>query len=142
MLKVNKKLEYALMALKYMELKGPKRLTSAREISRAYRTPFNTTAKIMQLLNQAQVLQSSQGVKGGYFLNRSLAEMNFIELSEIIEQKKFDFSCENSKGPCELLKVCRIKSPLLALNLRLKQFFSQISIQELLLMDSNYSHLQ
>ena len=123
------------MALKYMASKGPEHLTSAREISKAYRTPFDTTAKIMQLLNQAKILQSSQGVKGGYFLNRSLTEMNFIELSEIIEQKKFDFSCENSQGPCELLEVCSIKSPLRALNLRLKKFFSQISVQELLLMD-------
>ena len=135
MLKVNKKLEYALIALKHMALKRPEELSSAREVSRRYKTPFDTTAKIMQLLAQAQVLQSSQGIRGGYRLVRNLEQMTFIELSEIIEQRKFDMSCEDSRGgPCELLEVCNIKSPLQTINGRLREFFSDISLKELLLL--------
>ena len=135
MLRVNRKLEYALIALKHIASKEPGQLSSAREIALQYKTPFDTTAKIMQLLGRAQVLQSSQGVKGGYLLKRNLAEINFIELSEIVEQKKFDFSCEDAHGPCELLEVCNIKSPLKAINSKLVRFFSGVSLQELLRME-------
>ena len=135
MLRINRNLEYALIALKHMSSKGPGQLSSAREISLQYKTPFDTTAKIMQLLGRAQVLQSSQGVKGGYLLKRSLEEINFIELSEIVEQKRFDFSCEDARGPCELIEVCNIRSPLKAINSRLVRFFSGMSLQELLRME-------
>ena len=133
MIKINKKVEYALIALKHMALKAPSELTSAREISDKYRTPFDTTAKIMQNLNRARILSSNQGVKGGYTLSKSLKSINYIELSEIVERKQFDFSCEGPKGLCEMFDCCNIKNPINALNFKLKEFFLKVSIHELLL---------
>ena len=135
MLRINKKLEYALIALRHMALKRPQQLTSAREISLRYQTPFDTTAKMMRLLSQAQLLRSSQGARGGYLLNCDLGEVGFVELAEIVERKNFDLSCEGPQGPCSLVEVCNIKSPLRAINNKLREFFSGISVQELLLLE-------
>lgn len=138
MLKINKKIEYALIALKHMaikDLKDKSSLTTAREISDLYKTPFDTTAKIMQSLNNAGVLSSNQGVKGGYQLTKNLKEINYIEFAEIIEKKKFEFSCEGPKGICDLFDCCNIKTPLQAMNLKLKEFFLNVSLYDLLLFD-------
>ena len=69
MLKINKKVEYALMALKFMADKTHSAipnnqdnevviLTSAREICDEFNTPFDTTAKVMQLMNNHDILKS------------------------------------------------------------------------------------
>lgn len=135
MLKINKKIEYALIVLKHMALKNAEELTSAREISDLYKTPFDTTAKIMQTLNRHKVLSSNQGVNGGYKLAINLNEINYINLSEMIEKKDFNMSCEGPNGLCDLYDVCNIKSPISAINHKLREFFNQMSIQELLLID-------
>ncbi len=142
MLKINKKTEYALIALKHMALKESSELTSAREIVNIYQTPFDTTAKIMQTLNNSNILKSSQGVKGGYTLNRKLSQINFIELSELIEGKKFDFTCMGPKGICEQFSSCNIKTPLEAINIRIKDYFSQITLDELLFIKQDYQKLK
>ena len=67
MLKINKKVEYALIALKLMLEKEQGELTTAREVSDKFHTPFDTTAKVMQMMNSARMLESVKGVKGGYY---------------------------------------------------------------------------
>lgn len=124
------------MALKNKDL-GNEEVTSSREISEHYGTPFDTTAKIMQALVNGDILKSSQGVKGGYTLNKNLKEINFIELTEIIEKKKFEFSCEGPSGLCDLFSVCNIKSPLQSINMNLKKYFEGISLHELLHIDQD-----
>jgi Rrf2 family protein len=118
-----------------MALKPNDALSSAREISDQYRTPFDTTAKIMQTLNRAKVLSSNQGVNGGYKLAKDLKNLNYIQLSEIIEKKNFEMSCEGPNGLCDLYDVCNIKSPITAVNHKLREFFNKLSIYELLLID-------
>ncbi len=141
MLKVNKKTEYALIALKHMAIKNNDELTSAREVSDIYKVPFDTTAKIMQALANKGLLNSNQGVKGGYTLKQSLKDINFVDLTEIVEKKNFDFTCEGPSGLCNLYAQCNIKSPLQSINYKVKEFFQNISLYELLQIeqDSNSS---
>ena len=70
--KLGRKLEYSLMALKHMSLKGPGELTSAKEVADRYRTPFDATARVMQMMAARGLLRSEQGAQGGYQLSREL----------------------------------------------------------------------
>ena len=63
MIKINKKVEYALMVLKLMSDRDETELTSAREVCEMFKTPFDTTSKVMQIMNNAGILSSVQGVK-------------------------------------------------------------------------------
>jgi Rrf2 family protein len=134
MIKINRKVEYALMALKFIKDKGPSSLTTAREICDHFNTPFDTTAKVMQIMNSAGILHSHKGVKGGYSLSRDLSEISYMELVELIEGKSFMMDCH--EGPCELIDKCNISQPIKRLNDYLINIFNDLSLNELLSEDN------
>lgn len=137
MLKINKKVEYALMALKFMADKnrGPETntLTSAREVCDEFKTPFDTTAKVMQLMNNQDILKSVKGIKGGYSLNKSLNEITYMELVRLIEGKEhLGRVCESKQGTCELYGKCNIATPVEKLNRKLNLFLETLTLEDLL----------
>ena len=134
MIKINRKVEYALMVLKMMKEKGPSDLTTAREVCDRYETPFDTTAKVMQQMNTAGILHSQKGVKGGYTLARDLSQVSYMELVELIEGKSFMMDCH--EGPCELIHKCNITQPIKRLNDYLINIFNALSLNELLAEDN------
>lgn len=134
MIKINRKVEYALMVLKAMKEKELTELTTAREVCDRFDTPFDTTAKVMQLMNNAGILHSHKGVKGGYTLSRDLTEVSYMELVELIEGKSFMMDCH--EGPCDLIHKCNISQPIKRLNDYLINIFNSLSLNELLAEDN------
>lgn len=134
MIKINRKVEYALMVLKLMKEKNLNDLTSAREVCDRFDTPFDTTAKVMQQMNSGGILHSQKGVKGGYTLSRDLSEVTYIELVELIEGKSFMMDCH--EGPCDLFHKCNISQPIKRLNDYLINIFSTLTLNELLSEDN------
>jgi Rrf2 family protein len=134
MIKINRKVEYALMVLKMMQDKENADLTTAREVCDQYELPFDTTAKVMQQMNGAGILHSHKGVKGGYTLARDLSSISYIELAELIEGKSFMMDCH--EGPCDLFHSCNISQPIKRLNDYILNIFKSLSLQELLAEDN------
>lgn len=133
MLKINKKVEYALMALKYIADSDQTRLISAREICDEFATPFDTTAKVMQVMNNHGILKSVKGIKGGYSLLRPLHDISYMELVMMIEGKEeLGKACISTKGKCELFDKCNIISPVEQLNQKLNSYLMTLSLEELL----------
>ncbi|NOT77670.1 MAG: Rrf2 family transcriptional regulator [Bacteriovoracaceae bacterium] len=135
MLKINKKVEYALMVLKFMADKNSSgSLISAREICDEFQTPFDTTAKVMQVMNGHDILTSVKGIKGGYTLNKSLEKITYMELVLMIEGKEsVGRVCTSHRGTCELLGKCNISTPVENLNQKLNTFLHKLTLAELLL---------
>jgi len=131
-LKITKKVEYALIILKYMGEKPVGEFHSAREICDQFKLPFDTTAKVMQSLNNGGILTSLQGANGGYQISKNLNKITYLELEEIIEGKTRDFFCQNAKGLCYLHSSCNIISPVDRLNRKIKNFLSDLTVEELL----------
>lgn len=104
--------------------------STAREICDRFKTPFDTTAKVMQIMNNQGILSSCQGVKGGYQLQADLAKINYLQLAEMIEGKKIWTDCELSQ--CSLIDSCNITGPIKRLNQYLSYFLQGLSIEELL----------
>lgn len=134
MIKINRKVEYALMVLKSMKDKKDTELTTAREVCDAFNTPFDTTAKVMQLMNTAGILHSHKGVKGGYTLAKHLGQVSYLELAQLVEGKSFMMDCH--EGPCELMGSCNISQPIRRLNDYIMNIFHALSIEELLAEDN------
>lgn len=134
MFKINRKLEYALIALRHMSEKIPGELTSAKEISEAHYAPFDATSRVLQIMAQKGILKSEQGPHGGYQIQTDLGRITFLKLTEMILGPVKLVEClndENNAG-CDLISTCNIISPIVHLNDKLKEFYSTITVRDLI----------
>lgn len=131
MIKISRKVEYSLMVLKYLhDYADRTNLISAREICDRFQIPFDTTAKVMQQLCTEGILKSVQGVKGGYFIEKSLHEITYSQLVECVEGRTLSFDC--SSVSCSLIEKCNITTPIKKLNSMLVNFVAHITLGQLL----------
>ena len=139
MLKLNKKVEYALIALKLIwdkKQNGDTTLTTAREVCERFNLPFDTTAKVMQIMSNAGVLQSSKGVKGGHGLEIDLTLLTIPALALLIEGKTANCNClqgEKAKQDCELSPSCNIRPSMQWLSRHLQQYLQNITVHDFFL---------
>ncbi|HRO66503.1 MAG TPA: Rrf2 family transcriptional regulator [Pseudobdellovibrionaceae bacterium] len=131
--RINRKVEYALMALRRLAGKKPGELTTAKEVSDTLRTPFDATARVMQIMANRGLLRSEQGATGGYQIQKDLESVSLLDLAEMIDGPQHLTKCFQKSGEnCEIHKTCNIATPLSSLNRRLHQFYGSISLKELL----------
>ncbi len=131
--KINRKLEYALMALKHMSQKIPGELTSAKEVSDSFHTPFDATARVMQQMAQkGGILRAEYGANGGYQITKDLAKVSIHDLLEVIEGPTALVKCLHKEAPCEIQGTCNIVSPVTTLNTKLTEFYKSLSLKDLL----------
>ena len=134
MFKINKKTEYALIALRYMSEKSANDLSTAKEINAKFATPFDATARVLQVLASRGWLRSEQGAHGGYRLCRDLRELSLLELCEMIEGPQALVRClaHGSQAVCDLEASCNVRSPLNQINQKFLQFMRELKVSELL----------
>ena len=70
MLKLTKKADYGLMAMKHLAEHADRGSCSAKDVADAYGSPQEALAKILQRLAKAGLLHSQHGINGGYTLAR------------------------------------------------------------------------
>lgn len=137
MSKINRKIEYALMSLKHMAEKIPGELTSAKEVSEHLNTPFDATAKVMQIMAQHGILKSEQGVNGGYQIQKDLNRFTLQSLIEMIEGPTAIAKCIHGEAACDIQSTCNIASPIVNLNNKLLEFYNSVTLKELLIDNSS-----
>ena len=141
MKKVNRKIEYSLMALKHMSLKSPGELTSAKEVSDSCHAPFDATAKVMQVLAQSGWLKSEQGALGGYQIMKDLSRVTLNDLLNIVQGPTPVAKCLHKDEPCEIESTCNIISPMSHLNQKLTAFYKSVTIKDILSGSSKETHV-
>ena len=133
MFKINRKIEYALIALKYMSHKAPGQLTSAKEICDIYHIPFDPTSRVLQIMAQHEILRAEQGVHGGYQVVKDLSKVTLGDLSDIIVGPVEIANCfHGDYSHCELTQSCCVIGPMLNLNERISGLFHNIKIIDLI----------
>ncbi len=137
MLNIGRKLEYALIILKALGEHADSNTATARHLSQAHQMPFDTTSKVMQLMNNAGILKSNQGVKGGYNLDQDLSKVSYTNLFQIIEGHHFTTKCES--GRCDNIDKCTICNHMKKFNGMVSGFLSSISIEDIL--ETSTAHL-
>ena len=79
MLRLSKKADYALIAMKHLALHGDGS-SSAREIAGLYDIPIELLAKVLQRLVRRGLLASQQGTRGGYQLARMPRQISVADV--------------------------------------------------------------
>jgi Rrf2 family protein len=137
MLRLTKKADYGLMALKYLAEQTARtensgvNAYSAKDIAEAYHIPPQLLAKILQTLAKAGLLVSHSGTNGGYALARPSGEISAFEVIRAIDGPLFITSCITIHGACDLTSTCTIKEPLRKVNDSIKDLLSGIFISDL-----------
>lgn len=133
MIKMSKKLEYALMALSQLQLLGASSaVVQVRALAQKLKVPFDTLSKVFQILVHANILKPMHGAHGGHRLIRSLDQIYFLEFYQLFDELPFGDKCNGPKSYCELYKTCNIVGPLTRLNNKILLMLEGLTLQDFL----------
>ena len=115
MLKLTRKVEYALIALRYMQRKKKNECSSAKDISQLYNIPLPLLSKVLQSLSRAGIIHAFQGPHGGYTLNILPEKLSMKKLINLLEGPVGIIDC-SIDSECTQLETCNIKNPIHKVN--------------------------
>jgi Rrf2 family protein len=131
MLKLTKKADYGLMAMKHLAEHADSGACSAKDVAEAYGIPPEVMAKILQRLVKAGLLHSQHGTNGGYTLVRDAHRISAFEVIRAIDGPLFITSCITVRGECDQSERCTIREPLRRVNQSIEDVLRRISISEM-----------
>ena len=132
MLRLSKKADYALIAMKHLALnQGGAASVSAREIAEQYDIPIELMAKVLQRLVRSGLLVSTQGTRGGYTLRRPSASISVADVIQAIDGPFTVTACSTENSECEQYSKCNIRDPLWQIRERIAAALGTVSVAEL-----------
>ena len=130
-LKLTKKADYGLIALKHLAVNASQGVASAKEISECYHIPLPLLAKVLQKLNKSGLLRSEQGTNGGYRLGRDAREISTLDAIRTIDGPIILTHCFTEHGSCSQSDTCNVREPLRKVHEGILNLLGGISIWDL-----------
>ncbi|HEY1754978.1 MAG TPA: Rrf2 family transcriptional regulator [Bryobacteraceae bacterium] len=130
MLKLTKKADYGLIALRHLA-SGRRSGASAKDIAEAYRIPLPLLSKVLQKLAKAGLLLSEQGTNGGYRLARDPHEISALEVIRTLDGPIILTHCFTEHAEpveCAQSTLCPVREPLRKVHEGILRLLSGISI--------------
>src|SRR5215813_12171430 len=128
MLKLTKKADYGLMAMRHLAEHGHGAACSAKDVAESYGIPQEALAKILQRLAKAGLLISQHGTNGGYTLARDPVTISAFEVIQAIDGPLFITSCVTVRGECGQSDRCTVREPLRKVNESIEDVLKRIKI--------------
>ena len=132
MLRLSKKSDYALIAMKHLATRSDAGTSSsAREISEAYDIPLELLAKVLQRLVRSRLLVSVQGTRGGYRLARQAAMISVADVIQAVDGPVTVTACSTDDHNCDQYSKCSVRDPLWKIKDRIVSALATCSLQEI-----------
>jgi Rrf2 family protein len=131
MLRLSKKADYALMAMKHLATHTDAASTSARAIAEEYNIPLELLAKVLQRLARRGLLASYQGTRGGYTLARATSAISVADIIQAIDGPLTVTACSTSDEQCEQFNRCNVRDPLWRIKDRIITALETVSLAEI-----------
>ena len=131
MLRLSKKADYALIAMKHLALRPDQAASSAREIAEQYDIPVELMAKVLQRLAREGLLASHQGTRGGYHLSRPPSAISVADVIQAVDGPLTVTACTTDEENCEQYSKCSVRDPLWKIKERIIVALQACSITEL-----------
>ncbi len=131
MLKLTKKADYGLIALKHLAVNSGGMSSSAKAIADCYGIPQPLLAKILQKLTKIGLLQSLPGTNGGYRLARSPQSITALEVIRAIDGPIILTACFTEHGACEQSEKCTVRAPLRKVHEGILNLLNTITISDM-----------
>ena len=143
MLRLSKKADYALIAMKHLAQNASRAearmreggagapSTSAREIAEHYDIPIELLAKVLQRLVRTGLLASTQGTRGGYTLSRAAKSISLADVIQAIDGPLTVTACSTEKHDCEQYSKCSVRDPLWQIRERIVAALGTVTLSEM-----------
>jgi Rrf2 family protein len=131
MLRLGKKADYGLIALRHLAAQRLRASCSAKEIAQTYGMPAELVAKVLQRLAKIGLLASQHGTNGGYALARNPSQINAFEVIRALEGPLFITSCVTDRSECHQMTKCTVREPLRKVNDAIAAALRQVTIASL-----------
>ena len=131
MLRLSKKADYALIAMKHLARKAGAQSTSAREIAEQYDIPIELLAKVLQRLVRTGLLVSTQGTRGGYLLSRPPKAISVVDVVQAIDGPFTVTACSTEKIDCEQYGKCSVRDSLWQIRERIVAALGTVTLSEM-----------
>ena len=129
MLKITKKVEYALIAIRHLQ-ENQDKLVPVSDISASYGIPREILAKTLQKLANSNVIESYKGPSGGYKVTNKVAKITLNDFFEILEGPTAIMDCYFQDG-CDHLNSCNIRTPINKINDSIRNLFNNLTLADI-----------
>ncbi len=131
MLRLSKKADYALIAMKHLATRPDAASASAREIAEQYDIPIELLAKVLQRLARRGLLTSHQGTRGGYRLSRPSGAISVADVIQAIDGPLTVTACSSDAENCGQYAKCSVRDPLWRIKDRILSALAMCSLEEI-----------
>ena len=132
MLKLTKKADYGLIAMRHLAEHADLGACSAKDLADMYSIPQEALAKILQRLTKAGLLTSQYGTNGGYTLSRDPRTITAYEVIRTIEGPLFMTSCSAATTDCDQSDRCTVRGPLLKVSRTIEEVLNKLTIWDMI----------
>jgi FeS assembly SUF system regulator len=131
MLKLSKKADYALIAVRHLATHGVEQSHSASDIAETYGISAPILAKVLQRLAKHGLVTARHGSSGGYQLARHPKDISALEVISAVDGPLMITSCVTSHGACDQSNTCTVREPLRKVNESISQVLRAITISQM-----------
>jgi len=127
---LNRKVDYALVILSYLDKKRDG--ACAREIADCYGLSKGFVANILKVLCARGFVASHRGVKGGYFLLRASEDVNLAELMDALDESFNLAECTRTSEatPCTMSAICPVRGAIHEVHRRIRDVLRTVTLAE------------
>ncbi len=130
MLKLTKKADYGLIALRHLA-SMPDRTASTKDIADTYHLPVPLLAKVLQKLAREHILVSVSGTNGGYKLSRDPHRITALEVVRALDGPVILTHCFTEHGTCDQSDNCTVREPLRRVHEAILELLHKFTITDL-----------
>lgn len=134
MLRLTKKADYSLIALKHFAFRQQRgsAAVSAKEVADECGIPLPLLSKLLQKLGKAGFLVSEYGTNGGYRLARDPQLISVLEVIRAIDGPIVLANCFTEHAFCDHSGRCTVRRPLKRIHEGILRLLDSVSIHDML----------
>ena len=129
MLKLSKKADYALIAVRHLATHPGD--ASSSDIAEAYGISAPLLAKVLQRLARHAVVKARHGSSGGYQLARPARDISALDVINAVDGPVVITSCVTNHGACDQSSTCTVREPLRRVNESIAQVLRSVTISQM-----------
>jgi FeS assembly SUF system regulator len=131
MLKIGKLTDYAVLILSQMA-RSPAATLSASSLAEQLSLTVPTVSKILKMLAEANLLKSTRGAEGGYYLARPAGAITIAEILAAMEGAVAMTECCSTNNQCTLSSLCVMEENWKTINRVIYTVLNEFTLNDML----------